>query len=60
MENANLQKADPKLLADQLGHTFDVPLNVYDESPVAGRPGIVNELELLVQWCSRSAEAERL
>ena len=43
-------KADPKLVADQPGHTVDVSLNVYAQSPVAGRLVIVNELEsLLVQ-----------
>jgi integrase len=42
-------KADPKLVADQLGHTVDVSLNVYAQSPVAGRAVIVNELELLIQ-----------
>lgn len=42
-------KADPKLVADQLGHTVDVSLNVYAQSPVAGRAVIVNELEMLVQ-----------
>lgn len=42
-------KADPKLVADQLGHTVDVSLNVYAQSPVAGRAIIVNELEMLVQ-----------
>jgi hypothetical protein len=38
-------KADPKLVADQLGHTVDVNLNVYTQSPVASRQVIVNELE---------------
>lgn len=43
-------KADPKLVADQLGHSVDVSLNVYAQSPVAGRLVLVNELEsLLVQ-----------
>jgi len=43
-------KADPKLVADQLGHTVDVSLNVYAQSPVEGRLAIVNELEsLLIQ-----------
>ena len=42
-------KADPKLVADQLGHTVDVSLNVYAQSPVAGRAVIVNELEMLIQ-----------
>ena len=40
-----LLKADPKLVADQLGHTVDVNLNVYTQSPVASRQVIVNELE---------------
>jgi len=43
-------KADPKLVADQLGHSVDVSLNVYAQSPVAGRLALVNELEgLLIQ-----------
>ncbi len=43
-------KADPKLVADQLGHTVDVNLNVYTQSPVESRLVIVNQLEnLLVQ-----------
>jgi integrase len=43
-------KADPKLVADQLGHSVDVSLNVYAQSPVAGRRALVNELEnLLIQ-----------
>jgi len=43
-------KADPKLVADQLGHSVDVSLNVYAQSPVAGRLLLVNELEgLLIQ-----------
>jgi integrase len=43
-------KADPKMVADQLGHSVDVSLNVYAQSPVEGRLVLVNELEsLLVQ-----------
>jgi integrase len=38
-------KADPKLVADQLGHTVDVNLNVYTQSPVESRLVIVNQLE---------------
>jgi integrase len=38
-------KADPKLVADQLGHTVDVNLNVYTQSPVESRLVIVNDLE---------------
>jgi integrase len=42
---------DPKLVADQLGHTLDVNLNVYTRSPVESRLLIVNQLEksLLLQ-----------
>jgi integrase len=43
-------KADPKLVADQLGHTLDVNQNVYTQSPVESRAVIVNQLErLLIQ-----------
>ena len=37
--------ADPKMVADQLGHSLDVSLNVYAQSPVASRLEIVNQLE---------------
>jgi len=41
-------KADPKLVADQLGHTVDVNQNVYTQSGVELRLPLVNELEKLV------------
>jgi len=37
--------ADPKMVADQLGHSVDVSLNVYTQSAVASRLEIVNQLE---------------
>lgn len=37
--------ADPKMVADQLGHSVDVSLNVYTPSAVASRLEIVNQLE---------------
>ncbi len=37
--------ADPKMVADQLGHSVDVSLNVYTQSAVASRVQIVNQLE---------------
>jgi len=37
--------ADPKLVADQLGHSLDVNQNVYTQSPVESRRGLVNNLE---------------
>ena len=41
-------KADPKAVADQLGHSVDVSLNVYAQSPVEVRQPLVNQLERLV------------
>ena len=37
---------DPKLVADQLGHTLDVNQNVYTQASVARRKVAVDELEL--------------
>ena len=36
--------ADPKMVADQLGHSVDVSLNVCTQSAVASRVQIVNQL----------------
>jgi hypothetical protein len=33
------------MVADQLGHSLDVSMNVYTQSSVASRLSIVNELE---------------
>ena len=41
-------KADPKLVAGQMGHTLDVNHNVYTQSGVELRRPLVNELERLV------------
>jgi len=41
-------KEDPHAVAAQLGHTVDVSLNVYSQSPVEGRREMVNRLEKLV------------
>ena len=46
--HATLMKAlgvDGKLVADQLGHSLDVNQNVYTQSPVGSRLGMVNQLE---------------
>jgi len=46
--HATLMKAlkqDPKLVADQMGHSLDVSQNCYTQSPVESRLGMVNELE---------------
>jgi len=36
---------DPKLVADQLGHTLDVNQNVYTQASVATQQGCVDALE---------------
>src|SRR5262249_10346911 len=41
--------ADPKLVADNMGHTLDVNQNVYTQSPVESRVPIVNLLEQSLQ-----------
>lgn len=41
-------KADPKAVADQLGHTVDVNQNVYTQTSVETRAVLVNELERLI------------
>lgn len=42
-------KVDPKLVADQLGHTVDVNQNVYTQTPVEIRQEAVNQLEKSLQ-----------
>ena len=41
-------KADPHAVAAQLGHTVEVSLNTYAQSPVETRLPMVNELEHLI------------
>ena len=41
-------KADPHQVARQMGHTVQVSLEVYGQSPVEGRVVLVNELEQLL------------
>ena len=38
-------KWDPKVVADQLGHTLNVNLNVYTQAPMEMKVEAVNELE---------------
>jgi integrase len=42
-------KVDPKLVADQLGHTVDVNQNIYTQSPVELRQAALNQLEQNLQ-----------
>jgi integrase len=53
-------KADPKLVADQLGHTVDVNLKVYTQSPVESRRVIVKQLQNLLvhKQCSHGVGNE--
>ena len=45
----NELKVDPKLVADQLGHTLDVNQNVYTLPNLARRQEAVNMLETAIQ-----------
>jgi len=45
----NQLKVDPKLVADQLGHTLDVNQNVYTIPDLSYRRAAVNQLESAVQ-----------
>jgi len=47
-------KADPKAVADQLGHPVDVNQNVYTQTTVESRAVLVNDLDRLI-----AAEPER-
>ena len=41
-------KRDPKVVADQLGHTLDVNQNVYTQAPMELKIEAVNELEAVL------------
>jgi Tfp pilus assembly protein PilN len=45
----NKLQVDPKLVADQLGHTLDVNQNVYTVPELARRRDAVNQLEAALQ-----------
>jgi len=45
----NKLQVDPKLVADQLGHTLDVNQNVYTIPELARRRDAVNKLEAALQ-----------
>jgi len=53
-------KADPKAVADQLGHTVDVNQNVYTQTTVETRAVLVNDLERLIsgkpERCSNAVQ----
>lgn len=43
------QNVDPKLVADQLGHSLDVNLNVYTDTALRLRKEAANTLELAIE-----------
>ena len=43
-------KRDPKVVADQLGHTLDVNQNVYTQAPMELKMEAVNELEAVLDF----------
>ena len=45
--------ADPKLVADQLGHSLDVNLNVYTMTSLRARCDAVNRLQLVLNGASK-------
>ena len=53
-------KVDPKIVADQLGHTADVNRNVYTQTAVEIRQTALKQLEkrLLLQYCAVSVGAK--
>lgn len=51
---------DPKVVADQLGHSLDVNLNVYTQTALSLRAQAVNTLELAVEKASKPAESLRI
>ena len=42
-------RVDPKIVADQLGHTLDVNQNIYTQSGLERRKEAVDSLELALQ-----------
>jgi integrase len=51
---------DPKVVADQFGHSLDVNLNVYTQSALSLRAHAVNALESTVEKASKPAESLRI
>ena len=47
-DEASQKKRDPKVVADQLGHTLDVNQNVYTQVPMELKIEAVNELEAVL------------
>lgn len=52
--------SDPKLVADQLGHSLDVNQNVYTQSAVESRLEVVNLLERCLNGVEENQQARKL
>ena len=51
---------DPKVVADQLGHSLDANLNVYMQRALSLRAQAVNTLESTVEKASKPPELLRI
>ncbi len=61
--NSSLMKdnnADPKVVADQLGHSLDVNLNVYTQTALSLRKQAVNALESTLEQTRNPLEVSRV
>jgi hypothetical protein len=52
--------ADPKVVADQLGHSLDVNLNVYTQTALSLRKQAVNALESTLAQTSNPRDVSRV
>jgi len=51
---------DPKVVADQLGHSLDVNLNVYTQTALASRKEAVDALERVLKQPTRANQPSRV
>jgi integrase len=52
--------ADPKVVADQLGHSLDVNLNVYTQTALSLRKQAVDDLESALEQPAGPGKVERV
>ena len=57
---AKMLGSDPKLVADQLGHSLDVSVNTYTQSAVESRLEVVNLLERCLNGVGEIQQARKL
>jgi hypothetical protein len=51
---------DPKVVADQLGHSLDVNLNVYTQTALSLRKQAVNALESVLEQLTGPGKVQRV